>query len=53
MANHMRTKVSLNALAMAVAAQAGLVHGVIFHSDHGSQYMSDEFVDRLAALGMV
>jgi putative transposase len=53
MANHMRTELVADALAMAVAARGGHVHGIIFHSDRGSQYMSRELRDQLAALGMV
>jgi putative transposase len=38
------------AINMAVAVRGGDVAGVIFHSDRGSQYTSDAFVDACAAL---
>ena len=43
MANHMRTDLVSDALKMAVAGRGGVVAGIIFHSDRGSQYTSDEF----------
>lgn len=39
-ATHMRAELVRDALAAAVAARAGDVSGVIFHSDRGSQYTS-------------
>lgn len=41
--DHMRTSLVTDALATAVATRGGLVDGVIFHSDRGSQYTSTEF----------
>jgi transposase InsO family protein len=43
LANHMRASLVCDALKMAVATRGGNVEGVIFHSDRGSQYTSDEF----------
>lgn len=42
---HMRTSLVIDALDAAVAARGGRVDGVIFHSDHGSQYSSSDFTD--------
>jgi len=44
-ADHMRTSLVTDALEMAVAARGGCVDGVIFHADHGSQYMSRTFAE--------
>ena len=52
MACHMRTELVTDALDMAVAARGGDVAGVIFHGDRGSQYLSSDYRDRLADLGM-
>ncbi|MDJ0345372.1 IS3 family transposase [Streptomyces sp. H10-C2] len=43
MAPHMRAELVIDALRAAVAARAGDVTGVIFHSDRGSQYTSAAF----------
>jgi len=45
MAEHMRTELILDALAMAVAARGGTVAGVIGHADRGSQYTSNDYLD--------
>ncbi|HXH56107.1 IS3 family transposase [Iamia sp.] len=47
MADHMRTQLVLDALAMAIAARGGdkAVAGVIAHADRGSQYTSNDYVD--------
>ena len=47
MADHMRTELVLDALAMAVAARggAGAVAGVIAHADRGSQYTSNDYLE--------
>jgi transposase InsO family protein len=52
MACHMRTELVADALDTAVAARDGDVDQVIFHGDRGSQYMSRDYGDRLAELGM-
>ena len=47
MADHMRTELVLDALAMAVAARGGdkAVAGVVAHADRGSQYTSHDYID--------
>ena len=47
MADHMRTELVLDALAMAVAARGGdkAVAGVVAHADRGSQYTSNDYID--------
>jgi len=47
MAEHMRTELVLDALAMAVAARGGdkAVAGVIVHADRRSQYTSNDYID--------
>ena len=47
MAEHMRTSLVLDALAMAIAARGGdrAVHGVIVHADRGSQYTANDYLD--------
>jgi putative transposase len=47
MAEHMRTELVLDALAMAIAARGGHEHvaGVIAHADRGSQYTSNDYID--------
>jgi transposase InsO family protein len=52
MADHMRTELVSDALAMAVAARRP-APGLIFHSDRGTQYTSKEFTDLLAQHQMV
>jgi putative transposase len=51
MADHMRTELVTDALDMA-ARNYPLTNGAIFHSDRGSQYMSQEFADHAAELGL-
>ncbi len=51
-ADHMRTELALDALMMAVD-QRHPPHGVIFHSDRGSQYASHAYQNALDANGMV
>jgi putative transposase len=43
LADHMRAALVCDALRMAIATRGGTVTGVIFHSDHGSQYTSEDF----------
>ena len=45
MADHMRTELVLDALAMAVAARHGDVAGMIARADRGSQYTSNDYLD--------
>lgn len=52
MADHMRTELIVDALKMA-ARNTTITNGVtIFHSDRGSQYMSQEFADYCTSLGI-
>jgi putative transposase len=48
----MATALVAAALTMAVARRGGNVHGVIFHSDRGSQYLSDRYRDLCDGLGI-
>lgn len=51
-AEHMRTELVADALAMAVATRGGAAEGVVFHSDRGSQYTSAEFGELCEQLGV-
>ena len=51
MADHMRTSLVTDALDMA-AANHRLAADVIFHSDRGTQYTSEEFAGHAAKLGL-
>jgi putative transposase len=53
MADHMRTELVTDALRMAAGARGGVTEGIIFHGDRGSQYLSGEYRDLIAELGMV
>ena len=52
MADHMRTELVADALAMAAGARSGATTGIIFHGDRGSQYMSSEYHQLICALEM-
>ena len=52
MADHMRTELVADALTMAAGARAGDTEGIIFHGDRGSQYVSEQYRDLIAELGM-
>lgn len=52
MAEHMRADLVVDALHSAVATRGGRVDGVIFHSDHGAQYLSQAFAKACAAQGI-
>jgi putative transposase len=51
MAEHMRTSLIVDALNMAVKNYP-LADGAVFHSDRGTQYLSDEFVTCTGKLGL-
>ena len=51
MAEHMRTELVIDALAMA-ARNTSLAEGAIFHSDRGTQYTSQDFAAAAAQLGV-
>ena len=53
MAEHMRTELVADALEMAAAARGGQTAGVVFHGDRGSQYMSGDYRQLIADLGIV
>jgi transposase InsO family protein len=53
MANHMRTELVADALRMAAGARSNVTDGIVFHGDRGSQYLSGDYRDLVAELGMV
>lgn len=53
MADHMRTDLVVDALAMAAQARGFDTKGIIFHSDRGAQYMSGDYRKVIKARGMV
>ena len=53
MAGHMRTELVADALKMAAGERGGHTAGVVFHGDRGAQYMSGDYRDLIAELGMV
>jgi len=50
MAEHMRTELTLNALNMATVTRQP-THGLIHHSDRGSQYCGNDYIEKLNELG--
>ena len=52
MANHMRTELALDALQAALGSRTPDTDGLIFHSDRGSQYASDEYRETLSCSGI-
>ena len=52
MASHLRAELVCDALEMAAATRGGRTVGVIFHSDRGGQYLSEEHTAALARHGM-
>ncbi len=50
-ADHLRTELVTDAL-RAAALTRGSLHGAIFHADHGAQYISAEFAEVCAELGV-
>ena len=52
MAEHMRTELVSNAVAMAVSSRGGKRRHTIFHSDRGSQYMSTGYQKQLIDNGL-
>ena len=54
MADHMRAELIENALKMAVKARGlNKMPNVVFHSDKGSQYTSDDFAKTATSLGII
>ena len=52
MADHMRTELVGDALTMAAGARGGATEGTIFHGDRASQYLSADYRQQVAGLGM-
>ncbi len=52
MASHMRAVLVGDALTEAVGTRGGNVTGVVFHSDRGTQYTSDQFAELCASHGV-
>lgn len=52
MADHMRTELVADALTMAAGQRGGATAGIIFHGDRGSQYLSGDYRQQVADLGM-
>jgi len=52
MADHMRAELVTDALDMAAGVRGGRTAGIIFHSDRGAQYLSDDFAKAIKGLGM-
>jgi putative transposase len=52
MDEHMPTALVADALTMAAELRGGQIHGVIFHSDRGSQYLSEKFRQLCEELGV-
>jgi transposase InsO family protein len=53
--DHLRTELCLDALQAAVATRGGRRHlaaGIVFHSDHGTQYTADAFRAACRSLGI-
>jgi putative transposase len=53
MADHLRTELVLDALAMAITRRSPQKGSTILHSDHGTQYTSWEFGKRLRKAGLL
>lgn len=53
MAEHMRTELVADALEMAAATRGGQTARIIFHGDHGAQYLSGDYRQLIADLDMV
>jgi putative transposase len=53
MADHLRTELVLDALAMAITRRSPHKGSTILHSDHGTQYTSWEFGKRLRKAGLL
>lgn len=51
-AEHMETSMVCEAFINAVKSQYAMLEGIIFHSDQGSQYGSEEFRSKLSIYGM-
>jgi putative transposase len=52
LATHLRTELPLDALDLAISRRRARVHGLVHHSDAGSQYTAVRYTDRLADAGI-
>jgi transposase InsO family protein len=52
MATHMRAQLVGDALSEAIGTRGGDVTGVVFHSDRGTQYTSEEYAELCASQGV-
>lgn len=52
LATHLRTELPLDALDLAIRRRRARVHGLVHHSDAGSQYTAVRYTDRLADAGI-
>lgn len=52
MSAHHDAELATASLWMAAATRGGRVHGVIFHSDHGSEYTAEDYTRACARLGV-
>jgi transposase InsO family protein len=53
MADHLRTELALDALAMALERRTVVADGLVHHSDRGLQYACGDYIARLEAAGIV
>jgi transposase InsO family protein len=53
MAEHLRTELVCDALAMAAGVRGGRTDGIIFHSDRGAQYLAGDYRAAVAERGMI
>lgn len=53
MAEHMRTELVCDALAMAAGVRGGDTAGIIFHSDRGAQYLAGDYRQAITQRGMI
>lgn len=53
MADHMRTELVCDALAMAAGARGDRTTGIIFHSDRGAQYLGGDYRAAVGGRGMI
>jgi putative transposase len=52
LAEHARAELACDALRAAVVTRGGNVRSVIFHTDHGAQYLAIRYTERLAEAGI-
>ena len=52
MEDHLRAELALKALEMALASRTVIRHGLVHHSDRGTQYACGDYIARLEAAGI-